>query len=69
MGYDSADRRADMVDQLEGVADQATVEARVLANTSQVRPATDATRTDSGRRRPPARKTPRLWRSRSSATD
>ena len=55
VAYDSADRRAEMADQLDGVADQATVEARVLADTSQARPATDATRTDAGRS-PKARK-------------
>ena len=55
VAYDSADRRAEMADQLDGVADQATVEARVLADTSQARPATDATKTDAGRS-PRARK-------------
>lgn len=55
VAYDSADRRAEMADQLDGVADQATVEARVLADTSQARPATDATRTATGRS-PKARK-------------
>jgi hypothetical protein len=38
-----------MADQLDGVADQATVEARVQADTSQARPATDATKTATGR--------------------
>lgn len=58
VAYDSADRRAEMADQLDGVADQATVEARVLADTSQARPATDATKTDAGRS-PRARKGPK----------
>lgn len=47
-----------MVDHLDGVADQATVEARVLADTSQARSATDATKSDAGRS-PRARKGPK----------
>lgn len=40
--YDSAERRRDLAAGLEDVADAETVEARVLADTSQGRPATDA---------------------------
>lgn len=40
--YDSADRRRDLAASLEGLADAEVVEARVLADTSQARPAVDA---------------------------
>ena len=40
--YDSAERRLAMAASLEGVADTETVEARVLADTNQARPAVDA---------------------------
>lgn len=70
VAYDSADRRAEMADQLDGVADEATVEARVLADTSQARPATDATKTDAGRspRARKGRKTPAKQVQRSGLT-
>ena len=70
VAYDSADRRAEMADQLDGVADQATVEARVLADTSQARPATEATKTDPGRsaRARKGRKTPTKQVQRSGLT-
>ena len=53
--YDSADRRRELADSLEGVADAETIEARVVADTNQGRPAQDAvasgpTRTPAARR-------------------
>ena len=40
--YDSAERRRELAAELDGVADDETVEARVIADTSQARPAEDA---------------------------
>ena len=40
--YDSADSRRDAANELEGVVDDETIEARVVADTSQARPAEDA---------------------------
>lgn len=40
--YDSAERRQDLADRLESVADAEAVQARVLADTSQGKPAVDA---------------------------
>ena len=40
--YDTAERRRDLATGLEGVADAETVEARVLADTNQARPASEA---------------------------
>jgi len=53
--YDSADSRHDAANALEGVVDDETIEARVVADTSQARPAEDAvasspTRTPTARR-------------------
>ena len=49
--YDSAERRRELAGDLEGVADAETIEARVVADTSQARPAQDAVA--SGQRRTP----------------
>ena len=40
--YDSADRRRDLAESLDGVADAETIEARVIADANQARPAEDA---------------------------
>lgn len=40
--YDTAERRRDLAASLEGVADAETVQARVLADTNQARPANEA---------------------------
>lgn len=40
--YDSADERRDAAAALEGVVDEETIESRVVADTSQARPAEDA---------------------------
>jgi colicin import membrane protein len=53
--YDSADRRRDLADSLEHVADEETVEARVVADTNQGRPAEDAV-AEGPRRTPAARR-------------
>lgn len=50
--YDSADARRDTAASLDGVVDDETIEARVVADTSQARPAQDAVRTAPSR--PPA---------------
>ena len=50
--YDSAERRRELAGDLEGVADDETIEARVVADTNQARPAEDAVRSTS--KRPPA---------------
>jgi hypothetical protein len=44
--YDTADRRRQLAASLEGVADRETVQARVLADTAQARPATHAVAAD-----------------------
>jgi len=53
--YDSAERRRELASNLEGVADDETIEARVVADTNQARPAEEAVssgpaRTPSARR-------------------
>ena len=50
--YDSAEARRDAAAALDGVVDDETIEARVVADTSQARPAEDAVSTAPGR--PPA---------------
>jgi len=40
--YDSADERRDVAPALDGVVDDETIEARVVADTGQARPAKDA---------------------------
>ena len=70
--YDSADRRRDLAERLDGVADAETVEARVVADANQARPAEDAvartptraptarrSRGNSGQVRNPARRSER----------
>jgi len=70
--YDSADRRRDLAERLDGVADAETVEARVVADANQARPAEDAvartptraptarrSRGNSGQVRSPARRSER----------
>lgn len=47
--YDSANARRDAAASLEGVVDDETIEARVVADTSQARPAQDAVATAPGR--------------------
>lgn len=47
--YDTAERRRDLAASLEGVADEEAVEARVLADTSQGRPAQEAVTTPPGK--------------------
>lgn len=54
--YDSAERRADLADTLEGVGNDKAVDARVRADTSQAKPATEATRGGAGKA-PKARRT------------
>jgi hypothetical protein len=53
--YDSAERRRELAASLQGVYDSEAVEARVLADTSQARPATEAVRTASRRAPTPRR--------------
>jgi conjugal transfer/entry exclusion protein len=45
--YDSRERRQQMAAELDEIADRETVQARVLADTSQARPAAEATWTAS----------------------
>lgn len=49
LGYDSVERRRQLALRLEGVADAPTVQARVLADTYQARPAQDAVASTPGR--------------------
>jgi len=53
--YDSADSRRAVANELEGVVDNETIEARVVADTSQARPAQEAV-ADSPTRTPTARR-------------
>ena len=53
--YDSAGSRRDVANELEGVVDDETIEARVVADTSQARPAQEAV-TNSPTRTPTARR-------------
>jgi len=47
--YDSAEARRDAAASLDGIVDDETIEARVVADTSQARPAEDAVATAPGR--------------------
>ena len=47
--YDSAERRHDLAAELEGLVDDETVKARVIADTSQAHPAGDAAADGPGR--------------------
>ncbi|MDQ3722587.1 MAG: hypothetical protein M3376_05855 [Actinomycetota bacterium] len=53
--YDSADRRRDLASSLETIADRETIDARVLADVNQARPAAEAVAADAGGRTPKAR--------------
>lgn len=53
--YDSAERRRDMASELEGLADDETIQARVVADTNQALPAEEAVST-APRRAPAARR-------------
>jgi hypothetical protein len=55
--YDSAERRRDLAVQLEGVADAETIEARVVSDTNQARPAAEALANGTSQRTPAARRT------------
>lgn len=55
VAYDSAERRRDLAASLEGVADEETVDARVVADTCQAEPATEAVAHEP-RRAPTARR-------------
>ena len=47
--YDSVERRRDLAAGLEGIADAETIEARVLADINQARPASEAVATAPGK--------------------
>jgi colicin import membrane protein len=53
--YDSAERRRDLAAELEGLADEETIEARVVADTNQALPAEEAV-SNTTRRAPTARR-------------
>jgi colicin import membrane protein len=53
--YDSAERRRDLAAELQGLADDETIEARVIADTNQALPADEAV-SNTPRRAPAARR-------------
>jgi len=56
--YDSVERRRDLAAGLEGIADAETIEARVLEDINQARPASEAVATAPGKT---AKARPAAW--------